>query len=377
MTKQVCVKCVMDTTDPQITFDEHGVCNHCHNFENVTAKGWFPNQAGKEKLEVMLARIKKNGVGKDYDCVIGLSGGVDSSFLVLKAKEWGLRPLIVHVDAGWNSELAVANIEKVINYCSFDLHTEVINWDDMKNIQLAYFKSGVANQDVAQDHIFFSTLYRFAVKNNIDTVLNGGNIATESVFPQSWHHSAMDAINLKAIVKKFGRNKLYDYKTVSFFQYYFSYPFIHKMKVLRPLNFLDFNKDSAIAYLEKIGWRSYGKKHGESIFTKFFQNHYLPVKHQMDKRIPHLSSLIVSGQITRDEALIELKKPLYLDSELSQDIEYFCKKLGITKDEYNKIMNDDTHHYTDFPNWDSRYKLMKSFKSVLEKVLKINLDKYS
>ncbi|MEG2569086.1 MAG: N-acetyl sugar amidotransferase, partial [Acinetobacter sp.] len=294
----------MDTTDPEITFDAMGICSHCRQFEEVTKKKWFPNEEGHHIWANYLEEIKAAGKGQEYDCIIGLSGGVDSSYLALKAHEWGLRPLVMHVDAGWNSELAVANIEAIVKHCGYDLHTHVVDWEDMRDLHLAYLRAGISNQDVAQDHAFFAGLYHFATRNRIRYILSGGNLATESIFPSAWHGSAMDAINLKDIHKKYGSRKLKNYPTISFFEYYFWYPFVKKMRVLRPLNYMHYDKSEALQELEeKVGYKPYPRKHGESIFTKWFQNHYLPEKFNMDKRRPHLSSLIVSGQITRDEAM--------------------------------------------------------------------------
>ena len=166
---KICTKCIMDTTDPEISFNEHGICNHCTEFETVTKRQWFPNEEGMVKLEKMIDIMRARGRGRDYDCILGLSGGVDSSYMALKIKDWGLRPLVVHVDAGWNSELAVANIEKIITHCSYDLHTHVVDWEDMRDLQLAYLHAGISNQDVPQDHIFFSSLYHFAIKNGFST----------------------------------------------------------------------------------------------------------------------------------------------------------------------------------------------------------------
>ena len=226
---QMCSNCVMDTSDLEIIFNSEGVCNHCIEFEQVTRLNWFPNKKGEKKLDDYIAQIKKSGQNQEYDCILGLSGGIDSAYLALKAKDWGLKPLVIHVDAGWNSELAVSNIEKIITHCNYDLHTEVIDWVAMKNLHLAYLKSGVSNQDVPQDHIFFSTLYHYAIKNNIKYILSGGNIATESIFPTSWHGSAMDSINLKAIYKRFGpTKKLKNFKTINFFKYYIYFPFVYK-----------------------------------------------------------------------------------------------------------------------------------------------------
>ena len=213
---QRCTRCVMDTTDPEIVFDRDGVCNHCLEFDNHTRKRWFPNDEGASILSKLFEKIKRQGEGREYDCIIGLSGGIDSSYLALVLKDYGLRPLVVHVDAGWNSELAVHNIERVVKYCGYDLHTHVLDWQEVKDLQLAYLKAGVANQDVVQDHAFFASLYRFAIRNKIKYVISGGNIATESIFPMAWHHSAMDAINLRSIHKNYGSRKLRDYKTIVF-----------------------------------------------------------------------------------------------------------------------------------------------------------------
>jgi aminotransferase len=375
---QMCNRCVMDTTDPEIVFDEQGECSHCKKFDSVTKARWFPNEEGSQKLKTMIDGIKQRGKGKEYDCIIGLSGGVDSSYLALILKEYDLRPLVVHVDAGWNSELAVYNIEQVVKYCGYDLHTHVMDWEEIRDLQVAYLKSGIANQDVVQDHAFFASLYHFAVKNNISTVISGGNIATESVFPRSWHHAAMDAINLKAIHKKFGSLKLKQYKTISFLAYYFYYPFLRGMTVVRPLNFMPYHKENAIQVLkEVVGYKEYGRKHGESRFTKFFQNYYLPEKFNMDKRKPHLSSQILSGEISREQALIELDKPLYKEFELKEDIAYISKKLGIGVDELEQLVQSKGYAYSEFSNWDRRYSFMKSAQSLVQKMMGRNVKKYS
>ena len=357
----------MDTTDPEITFDEKVICNHCRQFEEVTSKNWFPNEEGARRLKVLLEQVKTAGKNQRYDCILGLSGGVDSSYLAYKANEWGLRPLVVHVDAGWNSELAVANIESVVKYCNYGLQTHVVDWEEMRHLQLSYLKSGVANQDVPQDHVIFASLYHFSIRNGIRFILNGGNIATESIFPKAWHGSAMDAVNLKAIHKKSGGCRLKTFSMIGFYKLYIWYPFVKKMRTLRPLNYLNYNKEEAISELqETIGWRSYGRKHGESIFTKFFQNYYLPQKFGYDKRRPHLSSLIVSGQITREEAIAKLEEPLYNPDELETDITYFCKKLQISRNEFNELMAVPVHHYSEFSNWNRRYRFLKKMQSVME-----------
>ncbi len=370
MKQFICSQCVMDTTDPMIFFNEDGICNHCIKFRNETSKHWFPDSYGQEKLNQLLEQIKEDGKSKEYDCIIGLSGGLDSSYLALKAKDWGLRPLVVHVDAGWNSELAVINIEKILKYCDYELHTHVVDWSEMRELQLAYLRSGIANQDVPQDHIFFSTLNHFAANNGIRYFLSGGNIATESILPRSWQGSAMDALNLKAINKKFGISKLKNYKTISFFEYYVKYPVLKKIKTVRPLNLMPYDKSKALNELQElVGYKPYLRKHGESFFTKFFQNYWLPTKYGYDKRKPHLSSMILSGQISREEALQELEKPLYNTNEIEEDITYLCKKLRISRDEFDEIMKIPNCHYTDFTNWDFRFKVLRFFKRALDRVI--------
>jgi len=375
---QVCTRCVMDTTDPQIAFDVAGVCNHCIYFDNVTRTQWFPNEEGARHLEQIIARIKTDGVGKPYDCILGLSGGVDSSYLALQINRWGLRPLVMHVDAGWNSELAVRNIERIVKYCNYDLHTEVINWEDVRELQLAYLRAAISNQDVPQDHAFFASLYHFAVKNRIKYVVSGGNISTEGIFPIAWEGNAMDARNLKAINDRFGRRRLRAYPTINFLDYFVWIPFINGMRTVRPLNYMPYVKADAQKVLEHtVGWRSYERKHGESIFTKFFQNHYLPLKFGYDKRRPHLSSLIVSGQMTREEAMEQLREPLYDAAELEADLIYLCKKLQISRAEFDALMALPNRHYSEYPNQERYYRLLKKVQQKIERVIQRKVNVYS
>lgn len=378
MKYQCCTRCVMDTTDPEITFDAQGVCNHCRQFDERARREWFPNEEGRRRWGAVVQQIKASGKGQEYDCILGLSGGVDSSYLALKVHEWGLRPLVMHVDAGWNSELAVANIEAIVKHCGYDLHTHVVDWEDMRDLQLAYLRAAVANQDVPQDHIFFASLYHFAARNQVRYILSGGNLATEGIFPSAWHGSAMDAINLKAIHRQYSERKLANYKTIGFFDCYLWYPFIKKMRTVRPLNYMPYDKATALKELEEtVGYKPYPRKHGESVFTKLFQNYYLPQKFGIDKRLPHLSSLIVSGQMTRDEALEKLKEPLYELAELEIDIAYLCKKLRISRQEFDGLMKAPIHHYTDFPNWAGRYRRLKRVQGMVAKVLGRDIRVYS
>lgn len=373
---QLCTSCVMDTSDESISFDDAGVCSHCLTTGGSVSQAL--SEPNHDALERMVDQIKFHGRNKDYDCILGLSGGVDSSYLALRAKEWGLRPLVFHVDAGWNSELAVHNIERVCQVCNYDLHTYVVDWKIMRDLQVAYLKSGVANQDVPQDHIFFSSQYHFAVNNKIRYILSGGNLASESVSPDIWNHSALDAVNLSDIHRRFGTEKMANYKTISFGQYYFWYPFVKKLRVLRPLNLINYNYIEARESLKKdIAWRDYGRKHGESVFTKIFQNHILPKRFGFDKRRIHYSSLILSGQMTREQALAKLDEPLYEAQELENDIEYFCKKLRISRSEFDSFMQMPLMYYYDYANWDSRLKLVKFFQNSIQRVTGRRIGAYS
>lgn len=368
----------MDTSDPEIEFDVEGVCNHCRQFEDRAGKEWFPNAEGARRWKAVVEQVKTSGEGNEYDCILGLSGGVDSSYLALKVRDWGLRPLVMHVDAGWNSELAVANIEAIVKHCGYDLHTHVVDWEDMRDLHVAYLRAAVANQDVPQDHIFFASLYHFATRNRIRYILSGGNLATEGIFPTSWHGSAMDAINLKAIHSRYGDHPLSHYQTISFFKCYFWYPFVKRMRTLRPLNYMPYDKELALAELKAtVGYKPYPRKHGESLFTKLFQNYYLPSKFGMDKRRPHFSSLIVSGQLTREEALAKLDEVLYDTAELEIDITYFCKKLRLSRQEFESLMKAPIHHYSDFPNWDRRYRALKRAQQMIAKIIGRDVKVYS
>jgi len=368
----------MDTTDPQIAFDLQGVCNHCHQFDQLQGTAWLPGPEGARKLEAMIEAIRAEGKGKEYDSILGLSGGADSTYLAMKMKDWGLKPLVVHVDAGWNSELAVANIERVVKYCDYDLHTHVIDWEEMRDLQLAYLKAAIPNQDVPQDHAFFASLYKFATSNGIRTIISGGNLATEGIFPKSWHGSAMDKINLAAIHARFGTRPLRTYPTISFFNYYLYFPLVKKMRTVRPLNYMPYIKAEAIREMEAtFGYKPYDRKHGESLFTKLFQNYYLPNKFGFDKRLPHLSSLIVSGQMSREEALQKLEEPLYDPFELKMDITYFCKKLRISHTEFEALMAAPNRHHTDFPTWDKQHRIAKQVQNLAARILGRRIAVYS
>lgn len=359
---KICSTCVMDESDPDIGFDKDGSCNYCVSYKENSC--CYDSQKKIKDLEILFDQMKRETKKISYDCILGLSGGIDSSYLMLVLKRFDIRPLVVHVDAGWNSEIAVSNIETLINYCKFDLVTHVVNWESVRKLQIAYLKSGLSNLDVPQDHCFFAVLYKEAIKKGCKNFISGINYASEYVFPKSWHGTAMDAINIKDVWKKHGDGTdLPGYPMIGFLEYKV---FFHKrgFREIRPLNYINYNISSAVKELEMIGWRSYGRKHGESLFTRFFQNYLLPLRFGYDKRRPHLSSRILAGEITRDEAIAALKEPLYLRDDLEKDAQFFCNKLDIDFDFLEQCLRVPKTKYSDFKNWD---KLNNAY-SVLHKL---------
>jgi N-acetyl sugar amidotransferase len=342
----------MDTSDPNIEFDVDGVCDHCRLFETQTRHDWHPDAEGRRRLDDVVARIKQERDGKEYDCAIGLSGGVDSSYLAYIArKELGLRMLAVHVDGGWNSELATRNIENIVRKLDIDLFTYVVDWEEMRDLQCAILRAGLANQDVPQDHAFFAALYRHAQIHGLRFVLSGGNIATESVIPSAWAYNAMDLRQLKAIHKRFGHRQLKTFPTVNFFRFYFWNRYVKRMTVIRPLNYLPYDKEAAIETLEaELGFRYYGGKHFESRFTKWQQLYYRPMKFGYDQRRAHLSSLILSGQMSRTTALAYLTADKGSEWEAREDTEYVRKKLGLSQNEFEEILAQEPKTFRDYPS---------------------------
>ena len=350
---QQCTNCVMDTTDSNIIFDEKGICDHCHDFYNNVLPNWHTDTRGKKELEAVVAKIKKDGEGRDFDCIMGMSGGADSSYLLhVAVKEYGLRPLVFHVDGGWNSALAVNNINVMIDKLDLDLYTEVINWEEMKDFQLAFFKSGLSMIDVPQDHAFVATLYNFASKYNIKYILNGGNISTECVRnPKEWLYYGTDMNLIKDIIKRFGTTELKTYPFSSVFRHKIYLRYIKKVQVVKPLNYFPYIKDEAMQFLKKeYGWQPYPQKHFESRFTKFFEGYWLPKKFGYDTRKVQFSSLILTGQMTRDDALERLKHPAIPEDEARLDFEYVARKLDISVDELQGYMDAPNKSYKDYKN---------------------------
>jgi N-acetyl sugar amidotransferase len=365
---RICTKTIMDTTDPDISFDEQGICNHYYEYLEAVKKYLLPEPQRTQELEKLISTIKAAGKGKKYDCLIGLSGGVDSTYVAYLCKQFGLRPLAVHLDNGWNSELAVKNVENIITHCNFDLYTLVVNWEEFRDIQLAYLKASVVDIEVVSDHAIQATMYRLAKENKINYVLSGTNIVTEYIMPNAWLYSKLDYSNLKDIHNQYGKRKIKTYPTVNFYRYIYYNSFL-KLLPISILNFVDYNKVQVKEIIKnKLEWRDYGGKHYESVFTKFYQAYILPVKFNVDKRKAHYSTLICSGQMTREEALEEIKKPLYSENELKNDKEYILKKLGMSENEFEQIMNTPVRSHNAFK---TDLILKKRYMSLLQKTAPI------
>ncbi len=341
----------MDTSVSDILFDANGVCNYCSSAFNRIQKELFVGAEHQGKLAELIEQIKREGKGKPYDCIIGLSGGVDSSYVAyLTKRKFGLRPLAVHLDNGWNSELSVKNIEQLITKLDIDLYTHVIDWNEFRSVQKAFLTSSIANCEIPTDHAIVALLYRMAAKHRTRFIITGGNIATESIMPDIWMEDAKDLKLLKIINKTYGGGKIKTLPTMSYMQLAWNI-LIRKIRYVGILNYLDFDKNKAISILEtELGWKRYEAKHFESIYTRFFQGYLLPTKFGIDKRRAHLASLIVSGQLSRDEALKSLLLPPLEPSVAAKDVEYVLSKLEITNDDFKNILATPIKYGRDYSN---------------------------
>tara|TARA_B100001175_G_scaffold71235_1_gene59029 strand:+ start:436 stop:1536 length:1101 start_codon:yes stop_codon:yes gene_type:complete len=350
----------MDTSDLKIRFDEQGVCDHCNTFKNDILPHWHTDERGHNKLLSIVKKIKRQGRGKEFDCLMGMSGGIDSSYLLyIMVEKYGLRPLVFHVDAGWNSQIAVNNIERLVDGLGLDLYTEVINWEEMKDLQLAFFKSGVPHIDTPQDHSFFATMYKFASRHNIKYILTGGNYSTECIRnPIEWMYYQTDSIQLRDIYKKHGTGKLKDYPVTNILWHKIFLPFIKKIKLIRPLDFFPYNKDEAMKMLiDKFGFQEYPQKHFESRFTRFYESYWLTKKFGYDTRKVQYSSLILTNQMTRKDALMKLKQPAYNPKTIHQDFEYIATKLEISVEELQSYMDAPNKTYRDYKSQQNIYNI--------------------
>lgn len=356
----ICSNCVMDTSDSAISFDNSGVCDHCRTFYDVTLPNWHTDKRGSDTINEIVDKIRSEGRGKDFDCIIGMSGGIDSSYLVYAAKEiMGLRPLVFHVDAGWNSQIAVNNIERIVDGLGLDLFTEVIDWEEMKDLQRAFFRSGVPHIDTPQDHSFFATMYKFATEHKVKFILTGANLSTECIRnPIEWMYYQSDSRQLKDIHHKFGERPLKNFPVTSILWHKVWLPYFKGIKVLRPLNSMPYIKEDAMKLLmERFGWQPYPQKHFESRFTKFYESYWLPERFGYDVRKVQYSSLIVTEQMTRGEALEALKQPTYDKETIGQEIEFVANKLDITVDELMSYMKLPKKTYKDYKNQEEIYKM--------------------
>ncbi len=335
---RMCQRTVMDTTDPGIRFDENGVCHYCHEFQLLMAQKPRGDEL-RRKRDYVIQKIKDEGRNRPFDCILGLSGGVDSSYMAYLAKQLGLRPLVVHFDNGWNNEIAVHNIEQVVSRLGFELTTFVMDWPEFRDLQRSYFKASVLDLEVPTDHMIFGALYKIAAKNGIRYVLSGNNIATEWVLPKAWYYSKFDLVNIRAIQRKFGTLPLKKLPALGVWQHAY-HTLVGGISDIKLLELYEYKKTEAKDIIgRELGWRDYGGKHYESIFTRFYQGYILPRKFNIDKRKAHLSNLILNGEITREEALLELEKPTYSLDLQQQDKTYVAKKLGFSDDEFENVLS--------------------------------------
>jgi N-acetyl sugar amidotransferase len=345
----MCTRCVMDGSDPDLSLDSNGVCNHCRDYETIVLPK-VPVPAERQSvLEQTVQRIKDEGRGQRYDCIAGVSGGVDSSYVVHLAVKLGLRPLAVHVDNGWNSEAAVRNIERLLTTHDLDLVTHVIEWEEFRALQLAFLRAGVVDMELLTDHAITAHLHRTARVHGVRHILSGNNYATEFGMPPSWAHRKSDLRNLKAIARTTG-TQVDSLPTASTLHLLFN-QHVRRIEVVGLLNYVDYNKAQAMQELTaEAGWEYYGGKHYESLFTRFYQAHILPTRFGIDKRTAHVSSMVRSGQLSRDEGLVELDKPLYDPALLATDKLYVAKKWNLTVDELDRLLEQPPSRHLAFPS---------------------------
>lgn len=347
---RICTRCVMDTFAPGIEFDDSKVCNYCKSHEYKVGIAPFSQPGAPEALAGQVQRIRSQRRG-DYDSIVGLSGGVDSSYVAYQAVRLGLKPLAVHFDNGWNSELAVKNIEQIVKRLELDLLTFVIDWEEFRDIQRSFFKAHVIDIEMVTDHAIFAAMYRIAHEHKIRHILSGTNAQTESIMPAAWQHFKFDLRNLKAIHRRYGTLPIRRYPTLSVWGMAWDH-YVWGAKSVSILNYLPYRKFEAMRTLQsELGWQYYGGKHYESVFTKFYQAHILPTKFGVDKRRIHLSDLIMNGEIARDEALRELEQPLYDPTQLELDRAYVCKKLGFSEAEFVAYLDVPPVSHYDYPSY--------------------------
>jgi len=353
MAYRICSRCVMDTSDPDIRFDSQGFCNHCTTQIGRLNELGSP-QSRTDALKKLVSDIKAAGKGRDYDCLMGVSGGVDSTYVAYLAKEYGLRPLAIHLDNGWNSELAVGNIERTLKACGIDLITHVINWEEFKDLQLSFLKASIPGMEIPTDHAITALLFAASRKHGIRYVLSGSNVASEGIMAPSWseYYGQMDWLLIKNIHKRFGKTKLKTFPHFSMLGRFY-YKLALRNISIPILDYIDFRKSDVMRILEEeLGWVYYGGKHYESIYTRFTQGYIQPRKFGFDKRRAHFSNLILMGETSRGDALMELERSPYPDAELEQnDLSLFKKKLGLSDEQFAEVMSQPTLSYNDYPGY--------------------------
>lgn len=368
-----CVNCVMDTSDPKIFFDVNGVCNHCIEYQEVSKKQLLDTLDAEIEFHRTI-EILKSSKGT-YNCILGISGGVDSSYLAYLLKQYGLNVLLVHFDYGWNSKLAVKNISNIVRKTGFDLETYVMDWEEFKDLQRSYFKASVIDLDIPADHLIFGALYKTANKYNIKYIISGNNIVTEWLLPKSWNYSKFDLVNLKNIQNKFGTKKLIKLPVLGVWEMAY-YQLLKNIKRLSLLDLVHYDKEKAKGIIIKeLKWVDYGGKHYESVFTRFYQGYILPYKYKIDKRKAHLSNLILSDQLSREDALDELEKPSLSNELIKSDKEFVAKKLNFSMDEFEEVLNlpnvDHAYYGTDKNQRKLYFLLMKLIKPITWLVKKL------
>lgn len=362
---QQCKRCVMDTSDQDIIFNIDGYCNHCVDYTERISHLTYRGESSDKQLAEVVEKIKTAGKNNKYDCIIGVSGGIDSSYVAFLAKKLGLKPLAVHLDNGWNSELAVSNIEKILNQLDIDLYTYVLDWEEFKDLQLSFLKASVPEIETPTDMAIPAVLHKLAAQHNVKYIISGGNYATEGILPKSWHYDRKDVKFVKSIQKQFGKKKLGTFPFFGHVQEIY-YKLFKGIRFVYILNYTPFSKENAMNVLEKeLNWRYYGGKHYESIYTRFVQSYILPEKFNIDYRRSTASTQICAGEITREQAINELTTKSYNLQQTEEDKEYFCKKLGISVEVFDEMMNTPPKSYKNYPN-DQRkleflYKIYRRF----------------
>lgn len=365
---RICTRCVMDTSDPEIEFDEQGVCNHCRAAQERLARQLLPPEQRPAAYEQLIENVRRDGKGKDYDCIIGVSGGVDSSYVAWLVQQAGLRPLAVHFDNGWNSELAVDNIKGLLDHLGIELYTHVVDWEEFRDLQLSFLRGGLVNCEAPTDHAINSLMLQTANQFGLRYILSGSNLATEVIMPYAWSHYNQDLRLLKAVHRRWGTRKLSTTPTMNLARYAWLV-LVKRIRQVPLLNYVEYDKDAAKQFMiERMGWRDYGGKHYESVWTRFFQGHYLVEKFGYDKRRAHLASMVVSGLISRDEALTELETPAYDAQLLEQDRAFVMKKFGLSRGEWDEIMARPGTAAKDLPSHYFLFHTLAKYKNLFRRI---------